>query len=464
MERCTHTFIYAALLAIAAPGAVATPDAGRAELDRSEGARFAAAQAIPADVGRQRASVSISLDGRFVAFASDARLVSEDTNTATDIYVLDRMTSEVTLESVASGGAAADDNCRKPGLSGDGRYLVFESAAANLDGRRDENGWSDIFLRDRQSRHTRRVSVGQRGEESNGISTEPTISADGRWIAFTSWATNLVAAPDANAAGNTAANIYLVDVQTGALSRASVSGDGTQSDRGASFAPSLSGDGGLLAFVSTADFGATTPGCAASPDQATRATHIYVRDNKRRSFACIDASLAHSRTKGRSHSPSISPDGRYVAFVFDAGSVGQGRGSVPQVYLHDLERSLTTLASRTSNGAPANGGSTRPALSVGGRFMVFESLASNLECDGRCPPEVSDLNLLPDIYLLDVQAGKLQRLSTGRGLGEWWVPSVAPTIDGSGRLVLFSSRQPRTPMDLDTSFDLYLWAAPDGRP
>jgi Tol biopolymer transport system component len=459
MERCTQTLIYAALLAVAAPGAVATPDAGRAELDRSEGARFAASQAIPADVGRQRASVSISLDGRFVAFASDARLVPEDTNTVTDIYVLDRMTSAITLESVASDGAAADDTCHRPALSGDGRYLAFESTAGNLDARPDENRWSDIFLRDRQSRQTRRVSIGWRGEETNGLSSEPTISADGRWIAFSSWATNLVTAPSAN----NGAHVYLVDVQTGALSRASVSSDGTPPDRGASFAPSLSGDGSLLAFVSTADFGVTTPACAASPGGAPRPSRVYVRDNRRRSLACIDASLAHNKSKGRSHSPSISPDGRYVAFVFDAGSVGQGRGSVPQVYLHDLERSLTTLASRTTNGAPANGGSARPALSVGGRFVAFESLASNLECDGRCPAEVSDLNLLPDIYLLDVQAGKLQRLSTGRGLGEWWVPSVAPTIDGSGRLVVFSSRQPRNPSDVDTGFDLYLWAAPDGR-
>jgi Tol biopolymer transport system component len=459
MERGRQTLIYAALLAVG-PGAPATPDARRAELERTEGARFAATQAIPADMGRLRPSASISLDGRFIAFASDARLASEDTNAATDIYVLDRLTSLVTLESVASGGAAADDNSHTPRLSADGSYLVFASSAGNLDGRPDKSGWSDIFLRDRRSRLTRRVSVGQRGEDANGPSTEPAISGDGRWIAFTSGATNLVAAPDATID----ADVYLFDAQTSALSRASVSSDGSQPHRGASFTPSLSGDGSLLAFVSTADLGATTSGCTAAPTQGARSSHVYVRDNRRQSIACVDASLVHTRGKGRSHSPSLSPDGRYVAFVFDAGSVGQGRGSVPQVYLHDLERSLTTLASRTRNGAPANGGSARPALSAGGRFLVFESLASNLECDGRCPAAGSDLNLLPDIYLLDVQAGTQRRLSTGRGPDEWWVPSVAPSIDGTGRLVVFSSRQPRTPSDVDTGFDLYVWAAAESRP
>ena len=120
------------------------------------------------------------------------------------------------------------------------------------------------------------------------------------------------------------------------------------------------------------------------------------------------------------------------------------------------------LASRSPKGGPGNGGSARPALSAGGRFLAFESLASNLECDRRCPVEETDVNLLPDIYLLDVQAGKLRRLSTGGGLGEWWAPSVAPTIDGSGRLVVFSSRQPRTRWDVDIFFDVYLWDAAPG--
>jgi Tol biopolymer transport system component len=454
MERCKQTLIFAALLAVS-PGAGAITNAGRAEFDQSNGPRFAASQAIPADVGRNMASVSISLDGRFVAFASDARLAPEDTNTLTDIYVLDRLTSAITLESVASGGAAADDHCHRPGLSGDGRFLVFESSAGNLDERRDENGWSDIFLRDREARLTRRVSLGRRAETTDGPSREPAISADGRWIAFTSSATNLVEGPDANGGSD----VYLLEVQTGALSRASVSDDGSQPAVGESFAPSLSRDGGLLAFASTADFGAATTGCAASPKHATRSSHVYVRNNGQRSLACIDASLGQSRMRGRSHSPSLSPDGRHVAFVFDAGSVGQGRGSVPQVHLHDLERSLTMLASRTPKGAPGNGGSARPALSAGGRFLAFESLASNLECDGRCPVEGTDVNLLPDIYLLDVQGAKLRRLSTGGGLGEWWAPSVAPAIDGSGRFVVFSSRQPRTQWDVDTGFDVYLWAA-----
>jgi Tol biopolymer transport system component len=452
MKQCLSALIVAAMLSVAA-GAV--PDAFRIERDHGEGPRFMAPQAIPADATRGAASVSISLDGRFVAFVSDARLVSADTSAFADIYVLDRLTATLTLESGAPDNAAADEGSRSPGLSGDGRFLVFESSAGNLEARRDENGWPDIFLRDRQRRFTRRVS-GRLGENTDGPSREPAMSVDGHWIAFSSAATNLVAGADAN----DGFDVYLFEVQTGALSRASVSDARAQPVRGESFAPSLSGDGGRLAFVSTADFGAATTGCAASRKQATRPPHVYVRHNADRSLVCIDASLGRRRVRGRSHSPRLSPDGRHVAFVFDGGSVGQGRGSIPQIHLHDLERSWTMLASRTPKGAPGNGGSARPALSAGGRFLAFESLASNLECDGRCPGEGTDVNLLPDIYLLEVQPGKLLRVSTGGGLGEWWAPSVAPAIDGSGRLVVFSSRQPRTRWDVDTGFDVYLWAAP----
>jgi Tol biopolymer transport system component len=457
MQRGRQTLIVAAILAVT-PGAGAISDTRRVELDRDEGPQFAAPQAISADVGRGMASVSISLDGRFIAFASDARLVSGDTNTFTDIYVLDRVTSAVTLESVASDNAAADDRSGKPGLSGDGRFLVFESSAGNLEARRDENGWPDVFLRDRQTRCTRRISVGRRDEKTDGPSREPAMSADGRWIAFSSSATNLVEGPDANGGGD----IYLYEVQTGALSRASVSDDGTQPALGASFAPALSGDGSVLAFASTADFGAAATGCAASQKDDPRLPHVYARNNGQRRLVCVDAHVGDSRVRGRSHSPSLSPDGRHVAFVFDGGSVGQGRGSVPQVHLHDLARSSTLLASRSGKGGPGNGGSWRPALSATGRFLVFESLASNLECAGRCPVEGTDVNLLPDIYLLDVETGKLRRLSTGGGAGEWWAPSVAPAIDGSGRLVVFSSRQPRTPWDVDTGYDVFLWAAARG--
>ena len=314
---------------------------------------------------------------------------------------------------------------------------------------------ADIYLRDRQTRVTRRISVAVGDEETDGPSSVPAISADARWIAFTSAATNLVSTRDANGGPD----VFLFEVATGRAAMATVLADGSQAPRGQSFGPSLSADGSVMAFVSTADFSAVTTGCLTSPGQTAAPSQVYVRDNKQGSVRCVDADLL-SKGRGRAHSASLSPDGRFVAFVFD----GQSRGNLPQVYLYDRERSQTSLVSRTKNGAPANGGSARPAVSAGGRFVAFESLASNLECGRHCPVKEADVNLLPDVYLADVEAGLVRRLSTGGAPGEWWVPSVAPAIAGSGRSVAFSSRQPRTPDDVDTRFDVYLWATPDAQP
>jgi len=455
MNRNSTRISWAAL--VLAIGASAGLQSRSLDVDRGA-AHFAAPQALAPEVGRGLASVSLSLDGRFVAFVSDARLVGEDTNAFPDIYVLDRETSAVTLESVASDGTPSNDASRGPALSGDGRFLVFESDATDLDVRPDRNQWPDVFLRDRQLRTTRRVSVAHSGDETDGPSTTASISADARWIAFTSAATNLT--PDRDV--NQGFDVFLAEVATGTLSLASVSPDGSHPSTGFSFGARLSGDGALLAFVSTADFGSADPACPPAPPHGNRPTHVYARNNRQGTLACADASLASRSGKGRAYSPSISPDGGFVAFVFDAA--GEGRGNVSQVYLHDLARSATTLVSHTKGGGPANGGSTRPAISSEGRFVAFESLASNLECGRRCPAQASDLNLLPDIYLADMTAGGVSRLSIGGTAGEWWVPSVVPGIDGSGRIVAFSSRQPRTPDDVDTLFDLYVWANGETRP
>jgi Tol biopolymer transport system component len=447
----------------AAVGGATRPQAMHGPADEAgmgtrDGARFAAAQTIAADAGRNRRSARVSLDGRFIAFASDARLDPADTNGVTDIYVLDRTASTITLESVDSDGAVANAECHLPDLSADGRYLVFVSSATNLDRRAHEGPWPNVFLRDRLRGVTRMISVTSAGEAANGPSGEPVISADARTIAYTSWATNLAPGPDANGA---AMDVYVLDLATGSHSRASISSDGRQPIGGASFGPSISGDGALIAFTSTANFGATSPGCATPDTRPVSAARVYVRDNRRQTLSCIDGRVSESAGHRRSHSPSLSPDGKFVAFVFQAVSAADQGGHESRIYLHDLERSITTLVSRTRAGASANGDSTRPAVSAGGRFVVFESVASNLECERRCRTKTTDLNLLPDVYLMDVEAGRARRLSTGGSPGEWWAPSVAPTIDGSGRIVAFSSRQPSTRDDVDTAFDLYVWT-PEG--
>ena len=136
---------------------------------------------------------TISADGRWVAFDSWAsNLVLGDTNGDADVFIYDRQAGTTTRVSVGSGGTQANDASGASAMSADGRWVAFRSVANNL-GPGDTNVWSDVFVHDRQTGTTTRVSVGPGGLQPNGFSDFPVISADGRWVGFESFANNLVA-------------------------------------------------------------------------------------------------------------------------------------------------------------------------------------------------------------------------------------------------------------------------------
>src|SRR5213078_1257125 len=194
---------------------------------------------------------ALSADGRFVAFQSDAtNLVVGDTNGKTDVFVHDRQTGPTERVSVASGGGRLGTGGSGgffafPSLSADGRLVAFQSDATNLVAG-DTNGATDLFVHDRQTGTTERVSVASGGRQGNGFSAGPVLSADGRFVAFYSTATNLVAGDT-----NGATDVFVHDRQTGTTERVSVAPGGTQGN-GSSAGPVLSADGGLVAFHSTA--------------------------------------------------------------------------------------------------------------------------------------------------------------------------------------------------------------------
>ena len=194
------------------------------------------------------ATVDVSPDGRVVAFVSLARLTAADANTADDVYVLDRATGAIKLESVTATGRGSDGSSQHPRLSGDGRFLVFSTVATTLTGTTGQVADSQVLRRDRAPGVTTLVSCTPAGAPGNGWSGVPDISDDGRFVVFESHATDLVEGFDVNGGGS---DIYLFDAADGGLRRISVTTAGEQLANGHSGTPAISGTGRVVAFSST---------------------------------------------------------------------------------------------------------------------------------------------------------------------------------------------------------------------
>jgi Tol biopolymer transport system component len=313
-------------------------------------------------------SPALSSDGRYVAFDSDATdLVPNDTNNARDVFVYDRSSSTMTRASVGTSGAA-NGGSSFASISADGRYVAFDSDATNLVAG-DTNGTTDIFVRDLQAGTTERVSVSTGGVQGNDLSIFPAISADGRYVAFWSYASNLVAGDN-----NSDFDIFVHDRQTGSTEAVSVATGGTQPLGGVG-QPSISANGRYVAFVSAATnlVAGDTNGF----------WDVFVRD--RVSGTTERVSVASNGAQGNETSytpPSISGDGRFVAFLSNATNLvaGDTNGS-HDVFLHDRLTGITERASVALDGTQANSHSNIPSISSDGRFVAFPSDASNLVAD-----------------------------------------------------------------------------------
>jgi Tol biopolymer transport system component len=398
-------------------------------------------------------SVSLSADGRFIAFTSYERLAPADRNDVVDIYVLDRDTGLVTIESLAADGDAPRIHAQHGRISGDGRFVLFESIIGAADasamkageGTTDDLMRSHIVLRDRSSGSARVISVDPNGKPANAGSRSPAISRDGRLAAFVSAATNLVAGDDAN---GKAEDIYVVDLSTGAVSRASVDSAGRQSHSGSSFDPSLSADGRYVVFTSTAPLGGGTQ----------RMCQVYVRDLVRAETSRVSVARPAEAPNGRSAHATISDDGRYIAFASEASNLTRDdRNRAADVFLYDRIAGTTTLVSRSVKRGAANGASGNPAISADGRLVVFQSEASDLVCAARCTAR-EDFNLVWDVFVFDRHTGIISVVSGDPKEG-WIEPSSGPAIDASGQVLAFSSRHPIDAQDSDGDLDLFIRVA-----
>jgi Tol biopolymer transport system component len=361
---------------------------------------------------------SISEDGRYVAYESYAtNLVPGDVNAAYDIFVRDRQSGTTNRVSKSSAGVEGNGESSSSSISADGRYVAFESSATNLI-TGDTNSQRDIFVRDRQTGTTSRVSRDSAGVEGNGGSYFPSFSADGRYVVFYSDATNLVAGDT-----NSISDVFVRDRNTGTTSLVSRNSAGVVGN-GASFNPSISSDGRYVAFVSYAS--------NLVSDDTNGKSDIFVRDRNTGTTSRVSRSSAGVQGDDWSYGASISADGRYVAYDSQATNLVAGdTNGVDDIFVRDRNTGTTSLISRTSAGVLGNGGSDYPSISADGRYVAFHSHASNLVS--------GDTNGHYDIFVRDRNTGTTSRVSRDSAGVEGDEESYYPSISADGRYVTYES-------------------------
>ena len=324
--------------------------------------------------------LAVSGDGRYVAYFSEANdLVPGDTNSVADIFLRDRLNGTTERVSVDSSGAESNGQSMYPAVTDDGRFVVFSSQADNLVAG-DTNGVFDVFVRDRQLGTTERVSVSGAGAQANNASGLATISADGRYVAFGSAATNLVS-------GDTNGHLdyFVHDRHTGATLLVSVASDGTQADRDTQNGM-ISGNGRFVAFRSDAT--------NLVAGDVSGFADIFVHDLQLGTTERVSLGMGGLDADGDSGWPGISDDGRCVSFSSAAGNLVPG--GIPyhgDVFVYDRQNASTEIVSTTTGGSMCNWSSISPSISADGRYVAFSSMATDLV--------PNDTNGYTDIFLHD---------------------------------------------------------------
>jgi Tol biopolymer transport system component len=362
---------------------------------------------------------SLSADGRYVAFQSVAyNLVSDDANGVTDIFVRDMRLGSTTRVSIDSLGVEGNADSEWPSLSADGRFVTFLSAASNLVPG-DTNGAQDVFVHDRETGQTRRVSVDSAGVQGNADSYfDPRISADGRYVAFASHASNLVAGDD-----NGQLDVFVHDRQSGVTSRVSVDSFGQQGDA-YSWLPDISADGRFVSFASGAS------NLVAGDDNG--AIDVFVHDRWSGETTRVSVDSEGNGGDGESSYPRLSGNGRFVAFHSNAANlVANDTNEYFDVFVHDRETGATTCVSRNNTGAVNDGNAELPVISGDGRYVAFHASAGNL-----LP---GDTNGTWDVFLRDRQTGRLSRQSVASRGEQGNNHSFGAEMSSNGRYVAFHS-------------------------
>ena len=365
---------------------------------------------------------TLSADGQFVAFFSYAsNLVAGDTNHVYDTFVHDRSTGVTERVSVDSSGAQGDGDSYEASFSSDGRFVAFWSGATNLVAG-DTMFWTDVFVHDRSTGITERVSVDSSGQQANNFSGYPTISADGRYVAFWSRASNLVAGDT-----NGCSDAFVHDRSTGVTERVSIDSSGAEGNGEAGGANIVAG-GQIVLFYSAASnlISGDTNGYADLfvHDRSTGVTEIVDVDS-----SGVQANLGAADEGFGSH---ISADGLTVTFSSDSTNLvagdTNGRGDV---FVHDRSTGITERVSLNSSGAEGNGLSWYSSISSDGRIVTFQSDASNLVG--------GDTNSITDVFAHDRTTGITERVTVDSSGAQANAQSRYPALSADGQVVAFES-------------------------
>jgi hypothetical protein len=372
-------------------------------------------------------SNAVSTNGRYVAFVSTAtNLVPNDTNSDPDIFVRGLQLGTTTRVSVASNGTQADNTSLAPSISGDGRYVSFSSIADNLVAG-SIAGQQGIYLHDMTSETTTRVDLAPDGTVGNASACCSSISADGRFIAFASSASNLLPSVSGN-------NVFRFDTNTKQLLLASVASDGT-TDGGGSY-PQISADGRFVAFTSSS--ASLVPGDTNGKSDAF--LHDFVTGQTTRVNVASDGTQDNCGISFSTSNPiAISADGRYITFISCGNTLVPGVANPYEfnsAYMHDMITGQTSaLGADPQNNilSAANVGT----LSGDGRFVGFGT------------------------YLADQTTGQFTLLNVAAdgtgGNGTAFVPSIS--TDGSSA-VFSSSSTNLVANDTNTYTDVFSFANP----
>lgn len=388
----------------------------------------------------------VSFNGRFVTFTGNAtNLVAGDTNNHADAFVHDLTTSVTSCVSVSSAGILGNDSSVDPRISADGRLVVYTSTATNLVPG-DTNGYDDVFVHDRSTGTTSRINLGSGGTQANDESIWATIAAGGNYVSYVSYATNIVGGDT-----NSHADVFLLHLPSGTTLRVTQGLALTQPNADC-FGQSLSADGFRVAYWSTAS------NLVAGDTNGVEDAFVYDVLAGITTRVSVDSSGAQGN--GQSGHPSLSPDGRWVAFWSLASNLVPGdTNGAGDVFLHDMQTGTTTRVSVSSLGVEGNGNSSafrQPACSLDGMRVSFASAATNLV--------PGDTNGLHDVFVHDRTSGTTTRVSVstlgvqGDGPSS---PQLPTSISADGLVVGFDSgASTLVPGDTNGQYDIFVHRDP----